>query len=186
MYFAWRYGQWKSNNKGDACKIRLGFEVVIVLLMQTSSSQTVLQDSAGDSIFTYQNKGTFPQVHDKRIALFVLSPVFMRWANVWFLKVGVQYSRRLSYQCYRQWPKIFDVSSFVIGSQNMVLLTILVIIFISMPVALCWRVSGTNLWKLEGEILVSPLWGGSNSDTLPRVYMRLFRSKMYKKGCIHF
>lgn len=114
--------------------------------------------------------------------LFVLSPVVMRRANIWFLKVGVQYSRRLSYQCYRQWPKICVVASFVIGSQNMVLLTILVIIFISMPEALCWRVSRTKLWNLEEEILVSALWGGSDSDTLPRVSMRLFCSKMYKRG----
>lgn len=116
--------------------------------------------------------------------LFVLSSVVIRRANIWFLEVGVQYSCGLSYQCYRQWPKICVVPSLVIGSQNMVLLTILVIIFISMPEALCWRVSRTKLWNLEEEILVSPLWGGS--DALPRVSMRLFRSKMYKKGCIHF
>lgn len=43
-----KVGKNQINNKGDACKTRQGFEVVIGLLIKPSSSQTVLQDKNGD------------------------------------------------------------------------------------------------------------------------------------------
>lgn len=43
-----KVGKNQISNKGDACKTRQDFEVVIGLLIKPSSSQTVLQDKDGD------------------------------------------------------------------------------------------------------------------------------------------